>query len=247
MAFSEKLKKQIRKRCHMRCCLCHDIGVEIHHIVPQAQNGADDERNAAPLCPTCHNRYGANPDKRKFLTECRDNWYEICDNRYSNESELQEMRAMLHSLVDANDGTATNIGSKKEFSSIGEILQLIYDVELSDYDVRLSDQSFLFDFLFGGSIGENFDRIKQRFIELFGVETAKKMCGFSLIHWEQSFSDGFTEAEIDQLAGMVEWNMRFLCFNQELNPEEPGIRVVIRDDKNLVAYASREPMSDSVG
>jgi hypothetical protein len=40
----------------------------------------DELENAAPLCPSCHETYGANPTKRKFLREARDLWYEIlCD------------------------------------------------------------------------------------------------------------------------------------------------------------------------
>ncbi|MGD0105543.1 MAG: HNH endonuclease signature motif containing protein [Rhodopila sp.] len=67
MAFPERLKLAVKKRADFRCCLCHTLYVEIHHITPQQEGGPDDEDNAAPLCPTCHETYGANPEKRKFI------------------------------------------------------------------------------------------------------------------------------------------------------------------------------------
>lgn len=78
MAFSEQLKLAVKKRAHFQCCLCHALYVEIHHIIPESDGGPDTEENAAPLCPSCHETYGANPEKRKFIREVRDFWYELC-------------------------------------------------------------------------------------------------------------------------------------------------------------------------
>ena len=78
MGFSEELKVRIRKKAHHTCCLCKSLGIEIHHIVSEKDGGPDTEDNAAPLCPSCHEIYGGNPDKRKFLREVRDFWYDIC-------------------------------------------------------------------------------------------------------------------------------------------------------------------------
>jgi hypothetical protein len=66
--------------------LCQAVLVEVHHIVPQADGGSDDEDNAAPLCASCHEIFGANPTKRKFIVEARDAWYDICAKRYAPES-----------------------------------------------------------------------------------------------------------------------------------------------------------------
>jgi len=88
MAFTEMLKLQVKKKTHFQCCLCHTLGVEIHHIVPEAEDGPDTEDNAAPLCPSCHEIYGANPQKRKFIREARDFWYEICAQRYASDKDL---------------------------------------------------------------------------------------------------------------------------------------------------------------
>lgn len=87
MAFSEFLKLSVKKKSHFCCSLCHALGVEVHHIVPQSENGEDTEDNAAPLCPSCHETYGANPVKRKFIKEARDFWYELCSKRFSTDPD----------------------------------------------------------------------------------------------------------------------------------------------------------------
>ena len=87
MAFSESLKERVRQKAHYRCCLCQAVLVEIHHIVPQANGGGDEEENAAPLCASCHEIYGANPTKQKFIREARDWWFETCANRYAPGSD----------------------------------------------------------------------------------------------------------------------------------------------------------------
>ena len=63
-------------RAAFRCCRCQAIGPEIHHIIPEEFGGSDNIDNAAPLCPNCHADFGANPEKRKMITEMRNWWYE---------------------------------------------------------------------------------------------------------------------------------------------------------------------------
>lgn len=75
--FRETLKKKIRKRADLRCCIagCHKPDIDIHHIVPRAEGGNSTEENAAPLCAGCHRAYGGDPNKRKMIREHRDKWY----------------------------------------------------------------------------------------------------------------------------------------------------------------------------
>ena len=105
MAFSESVKSKVRKKAHFRCCLCHELGVEVHHIIPQEENGADSEDNAAPLCPSCHGTYGANPKKRKFIREARDLWYEICGKRSSmmDSGRLDDIIYKMKSVATKGD------------------------------------------------------------------------------------------------------------------------------------------------
>ncbi len=88
MAFSEKVKKEVRKKACFRCVICHKPFVEIHHIKPQAEGGSDNIDNAVPLCAYCHDLMGGNPDKRKQIREMRDHWYEIIEKRYSGDIDF---------------------------------------------------------------------------------------------------------------------------------------------------------------
>ncbi len=66
--------------------------------------GSDDAENAAPLCPSCHETYGANPEKRKIIREARDHWFDICDNRYAPDSDgIGELTKRLESVATKAD------------------------------------------------------------------------------------------------------------------------------------------------
>lgn len=80
MPFSENIKQSVKERAHFKCCLCHKYWVaDVHHIKPEAEGDPDTEDNAAPLCANCHDLYGGNPEKRKFIRENRDFWYAMCE------------------------------------------------------------------------------------------------------------------------------------------------------------------------
>lgn len=80
MAFTEKLKKEVRMKSDGRCVICHNPFVEIHHIKPQKENGPDTFDNAVALCAYCHDLFGGNSTKRKQLKEIRDSWYQIVES-----------------------------------------------------------------------------------------------------------------------------------------------------------------------
>jgi hypothetical protein len=90
MPFSQALKDQVKKMAAFRCCRCHDIGIDIHHIVPQAQGGSDDIDNAAPLCQNCHSRFGANPEKRREIRLMREFWYEVVREKYHGDPSIDQ-------------------------------------------------------------------------------------------------------------------------------------------------------------
>ncbi len=97
MAFSEQLKLTVKRRAAFQCCRCHEISVEVHHIVPQGKDGPDTEDNAAPLCPNCHTWFGANPEKRKEIRQMRDWWYQACEDMYHGVSKaaLQKLDELI--------------------------------------------------------------------------------------------------------------------------------------------------------
>ena len=81
--FTEALKKKIRDRSDLRCCIagCHKPDIDIHHIIPRADGGENTEDNAAPLCAGCHRTYGGDPRKRKMIREHREGWYKTVAGR----------------------------------------------------------------------------------------------------------------------------------------------------------------------
>jgi len=104
MAFSEKTKLEVKRRAHFRCCLCRNIGVEIHHIIPSEEDGPNTEENAAPLCPSCHETWGGNTKKRKFIREARDFWYEHCEKELVLDAKLlDEMLNIMQQMPTKDD------------------------------------------------------------------------------------------------------------------------------------------------
>ncbi|MFC1929241.1 HNH endonuclease [Chloroflexota bacterium] len=85
--FPESVKRQARSKAHYTCVVCRTTPFpQVHHILPPDEGGSNDLDNAAPLCAGCHDIHGKNPDRRKQLREMRDQWYAICESRYSEPS-----------------------------------------------------------------------------------------------------------------------------------------------------------------
>jgi hypothetical protein len=104
MAFSDSVKLCVKRRSHFQCCLCRGLGVEVHHIIPKEESGPDTDANAAPLCPSCHETYGANPQKRKFIREARDFWYELCEKQSACDADrLERIEELLEGVATKND------------------------------------------------------------------------------------------------------------------------------------------------
>jgi 5-methylcytosine-specific restriction endonuclease McrA len=89
MPFTEAVKLEAKQKAHFACVVCRQPFVEVHHILPQANGGSNDLDNAAPLCASCHDLFGGNPDKRKQIREMRDLWYELCATRFKDSPSIQ--------------------------------------------------------------------------------------------------------------------------------------------------------------
>ncbi|MEK6716259.1 MAG: HNH endonuclease, partial [candidate division NC10 bacterium] len=101
MPFSEATKLQVKHKAAFRCCRCQAIGIEIHHILSDAQGGPSSIDNAAPLCAKCHTDFGDNPQKRKEIREMRDWWYQQVEMRASRDLDprLERMEETLNDLL----------------------------------------------------------------------------------------------------------------------------------------------------
>jgi hypothetical protein len=114
MAFSEDIKSQVKRKSAFRCCRCQQIGVEVHHIVPQKDGGKDDIDNAAPLCPNCHTAFGDSPLKRKEIREMMDWWYEQAEKMFNPSRTDYGQLEKINTLVDAVERNSASIGDLKD-------------------------------------------------------------------------------------------------------------------------------------
>ncbi len=150
MPFSEPTKLKAKRKAHFCCVVCHQPFVEVHHIIPQADDGTDDLDNAAPLCALCHDHFGGNPDKRKQIREMRDLWYELCETRFRDSPTLelaeaiedvkgsqQEQAALLSSIKRLLENFYTHQSEKVSKNCAFELSEK--GSFCSYYRVRLSD------------------------------------------------------------------------------------------------------------
>jgi len=79
MGFSESIKKEVRKKGCFRCCICEKPKpLHIHHTIPSKDGGPGTLENAAPLCVQCHDTYGNDENRRKWIIsrhELRTTWW----------------------------------------------------------------------------------------------------------------------------------------------------------------------------
>jgi len=88
MGFSKDIRIEALKLSARHCCVCHrykGIKMEVHHLIQEADGGANTLENAIPVCFDCHSDAGhfndRHPKGSKFsikeLRQSRDKWYEI--------------------------------------------------------------------------------------------------------------------------------------------------------------------------
>lgn len=87
MPFPPKVKEDVLLLCKRYCCFCEKFkgrDIEVHHIVQEADGGANDFDNAIPLWFDCHSDIGSynphHPKGNKYtpgeLRRIRDGFYE---------------------------------------------------------------------------------------------------------------------------------------------------------------------------
>ena len=125
MPFSEALKLTVKRKAAFRCCRCHEIGIDIHHIVPEAEGGPDDIDNAAPLCQNCHARFGANPEKQKEIRQMRDFWYEVVEERYhGDQSQFAKLNETILNIQQASKAEMDELRKELRTEVIEEVKAL---------------------------------------------------------------------------------------------------------------------------
>ena len=192
MPFSESIKKEVRRKSNLSCCLCRKIGVEIHHLIPSHEGGTDTIENAVPLCPTCHDIYGENSQKRKFLREARDVWYELCESkRPINNIILRELLNIKKDIQDIKSiaTTNTNIFStkndwdKKHISpmSLSNLVSIILSFPKELEVSNEASVKVLYSLLFNtqGDLqneeDKEYNETRDTFMKIFGVHIARSL------------------------------------------------------------------------
>jgi len=113
--FNEDQKREVKEKAAFRCCRCQQIGIEVHHIIPEAVGGTDTLDNAAPVCPSCHASFGDNPQKRKEITQMRDWWYHQVEEMYCGPgSNLGLLPAIDAKLDDIRHNQGAELRDLKE-------------------------------------------------------------------------------------------------------------------------------------
>lgn len=115
MPFSEIIKLEAKRKSAFRCVICRKPFVEVHHIIPQIEEGKDTLDNAAPLCASCHDLYGGNPEKRKQIKQMRDYWFQM----------VEETSATMESSLRIIEETTNDILKNKEVA----LYHVVYEYE----------------------------------------------------------------------------------------------------------------------
>lgn len=128
MGFSESVKREALIAAGRHCCLCHrykGVKVEVHHIVPEAQGGSNDEDNAIALCFDCHADAGhydvkhprGNRVRPEELRIARDRWHSKVESGEVETRELDEHNIACRYVVATDFTTATEVaeGSLNHF------------------------------------------------------------------------------------------------------------------------------------
>lgn len=142
MGFSETIKKEVKEKAAFRCCRCQNIGIHIHHIIPQKDGGSDDIDNAAPLCPNCHNDFGDNSEKRKEIHHMRDWWYNQVEIKYPKENRyimiLEDINRQ--SLLNELESNYENKFYEMFKSNDLNILYTITPINFEDRTIQISEK-----------------------------------------------------------------------------------------------------------
>lgn len=98
MGFPKDIREKALVASGRRCCICtrfKSINIEVHHIIQEADGGANDFENAIPLCLDCHANAGhynsRHPKGTKYqpseLRKHRDKHYEFIEkHRIRNDN-----------------------------------------------------------------------------------------------------------------------------------------------------------------
>ena len=237
----ESIKYEVKKKAHQRCCICHNIGIEIHHIVPQWDNGTNALENAAPLCPSCHEIYGENPTKRKFIRESRDIWFQICADKYSPANERFELiendlKALKKLLI--NDQTFEPIKGNDKLLSIGEVLDFYNKCVTTDARGLEVCYKLIFETKGDEEIENDreFNNVRDAFLNIFGLLVAEKIVIYAFNLCGIDWTSGVPENKLAEFLNVAYVSMLLLFMHTDLSLSVHKVGVTYNEDKTELIY-----------
>lgn len=135
VAFSEKIKLEAKRKSAFRCVVCIKPFVEVHHILPQECGGDDTIDNAAPLCASCHDLFGGNPNKRKQIRQMRDFWFDNVKSIVNNDGILNEINENIYFLNELKENKVALYHVVFEDEGFNNAAQAIFSI------IKLAQQS----------------------------------------------------------------------------------------------------------
>ena len=266
MAFSEKVKLTVKRKAHFMCCLCKSIDVEVHHIIPQGEKGLDTEDNAAPLCPSCHETYGANPQKRKLIKEAKKLWLEICEKRYStggielnellkllktisNNTKPQKLAGNIAAILSSNFQIAKETKSKHLSLTLGEIIDLLNKHKEPQTESQIANFTATYLILFDSegdfkSVKDReYNALRDEFKHIFGYSFQKKITLHLIKHLKIDwFKKGITDRQLNELGNGCFFIMFCLLHHSDLKLKELFINTNI-DQNGQLAFSLKKGIS----
>jgi hypothetical protein len=125
----------------------------------------------------------------------------------------------------------------------GEILCEIYNA-IGEDELKRKQTSFLYMVVWEGSIADEYDDVKNEFVNVFGTATARRLCAFALrAHKFNLITDGFTDDELSQLLNRMFCLMIFLLHHKDINAEYALEVALTEGGLHLRAWATGRDIS----
>jgi 5-methylcytosine-specific restriction endonuclease McrA len=88
-SFTDKIKKDVMKRCEHKCELCgHKGTIEIDHFIPKEKGGQSTMENANALCARCNDRK-CSKEPEKFMAEEFDRLFKYFGDRGMTDNMVE--------------------------------------------------------------------------------------------------------------------------------------------------------------
>ncbi|MFX1570113.1 MAG: HNH endonuclease [Promethearchaeota archaeon] len=115
MGFTDTIKLEAKRRACYRCCICEKPKfLHVHHIIPSEELGPDTIENAVALCVSCHDLYGHDKVKRKWVKEKRNWWYTQCYNTRNQAFDI-EILQKINEIYEFLESRESRLQSTEEY------------------------------------------------------------------------------------------------------------------------------------